>query len=337
MIVLLKENTQEIHAKDIIGQLDELGVKTFYRLGSGRLILESISPDKDLELFSLLSHPAVKKIIPIHAKYKQVSREIHPHDTIIKFGKAQIGGGSFHVLSGPCAIEGYEQAIESSEFVKAFGAHSFRGGIYKPRTSPYSFQGFGDAGLDILKTVKERTNLPVVSEVININDIDKMIQTVDALQIGARNMQNYALLEAVGKSKHPVFLKRGMSATIEEFLLAAEYIYNQGNEKIILCERGIRTFETATRNTLDLNAVAYIKQKSHLPVMVDPSHGTGVRDLVIPLSKAAMAVGADGIMVEMHPNPSVALSDGPQSLTPELLKQLMKELTDLAPHFGKYI
>jgi 3-deoxy-7-phosphoheptulonate synthase len=337
MLIVLKKNTQEIQAQKILNQIDQLGLKSLYIPGNERIVLGAIGDDKVLEQLSIETNPAVEEIRPILAKYKQVSREIHPHDTIIKFGKAQIGGGSFHVLSGPCAIEGHEQALESSQYVKEFGAHSFRGGIYKPRTSPYSFQGFGDAGLDILKTVKEKTNLPIVSEVININDIDKMIHTVDALQIGARNMQNYALLEAVGKTKHPVFLKRGMSATIEEFLLAAEYIYNQGNEKIILCERGIRTFETATRNTLDLNAVAYIKQKSHLPVMVDPSHGTGIRDLVIPLSKAAMAVGADGIMVEMHPNPSVALSDGPQSLTPELLKQLMKELTELAPHFGKHL
>jgi 3-deoxy-7-phosphoheptulonate synthase len=337
MNIILKKNTEEQAVAELLSHLSAQGVNGKYVKGSEQSSIIVVRDQKLLDRKSLLGNSIVDQVKPILAKYKQVGLEFHHHDTIIKLGNTQIGGGKFHVLSGPCAIESSEQAIESGRFVSEFGGHSFRGGIYKPRTSPYSFQGYGEAGLDILKMVKEQTDLPIVSEVINISDIDKMIQTVDGLQIGARNMQNYALLEAVGKTKHPIFLKRGMSATIEEFLLAAEYIYNQGNENIILCERGIRTFETATRNTLDLNAVAYIKQKSHLPVLVDPSHGTGVRELVTPLSKAALAVGADGIMVEMHPNPDEALSDGPQSLTPKLLEDLINELAGLAPHFGKTI
>ena len=337
MIIILKENTRKEDAQGILDQIEGLKLKALFMPGAERTVIGAIGDERILAQLNLEANPCVDEVKSILAKYKLVGREINHHDTIVKVGQTQVGGEAFHVLSGPCAIESMEQAIESAEIVSKFGAHSFRGGIYKPRTSPYSFQGLGDSGLDILSAVKEKTGMPIVSEIISANDISKMEKTVDALQIGARNMQNYVLLEAVGKCHLPVFLKRGMSATIEEFLLAAEYIYNSGNQNIILCERGIRTFETATRNTLDLNAVAFIKQRSHLPVLVDPSHGTGLRELVIPLSKAALAVGADGIMVETHPQPAQALSDGKQSLDGPLFSKLMSELTLLAPHFGKKI
>ena len=244
-------------------------------------------------------------------------------------------GGQFTVIAGPCSVESREQLLSVSEMVKKAGAKIIRGGAYKPRTSPYSFQGLGEEGLKLLKEANQATGLPTVSEVIDPADVELMGQYVDALQIGARNMQNFRLLEAVGDAKIPVILKRGMSATIEELLLAAEYIYARGNTQIVLCERGIRTFETATRNTLDLNAVALIKQKSHLPVIVDPSHGTGIRELVTPLSRAAAAVGADGIIVESHLKPEEALSDGHQALTESMFHQLMSDIQPFVTAAGK--
>lgn len=337
MIIILKDNATKEDADFILNKIEGLNLKSLYMPGVERTVIGAIGDERVLAQLNLEANPCVEEVKTILSKYKLVGREIHHHDSVVKIGNTEVGGDQFHILSGPCAIESLELALESARIVSQAGAHSFRGGIYKPRTSPYSFQGLGDSGLEILRAVKEKYNTPIVSEIIDINDLEKMAKNVDALQIGARNMQNYVLLEAVGKSKIPIFLKRGMSATIEEFLLAAEYIYNSGNENIILCERGIRTFETATRNTLDLNAVAYIKQKSHLPVMVDPSHGTGLRELVIPLSKAALAVGADGLMIETHPNPVLALSDGRQSLNGSQFEKLMNELKILAPHFGKKI
>jgi 3-deoxy-7-phosphoheptulonate synthase len=254
---------------------------------------------------------------------------------VVKIGKVPIGGRAFTVIAGPCAVETRDQTRNTAEAVKAAGAAALRAGAYKPRTSPYGFQGHGREGLAILKEVSEETGLPFVTEVMDTADVDAVAQAADAIQIGARNMQNFALLRAVGQTNKPVLLKRGLSAKIEELLLAAEYLLAAGNEQVILCERGIRTFETATRNTLDLNAVPYIKQKTHLPVLVDPSHGTGIRDLVIPMSLAAAACGADGLLVEVHEDPAVALSDGAQSLYPQGFRNLMNSLRPVVEAVGR--
>ncbi|WP_407644438.1 bifunctional 3-deoxy-7-phosphoheptulonate synthase/chorismate mutase [Dongshaea marina] len=295
----------------------------------------ALGDERILEKLHLDSHECVDSLKPILSKYKRVSREFQPHDTLVRIGNTTVGGNHFTLIGGPCAVENREQMHEVAKLLKAEGSHAIRGGAFKPRTSPYAFQGLGKEGLELLKEVNREYQLPTISEVIDANDVEMMCDYVDCLQVGARNMQNFRLLEAVGKTNTPVLLKRGMSATIEELLLAAEYISNAGNNQIILCERGIRTYETATRNTLDLNAVALLKQKSHLPVLVDPSHGTGIRELVIPLARAAAAVGADGVIVETHPNPSEALSDGHQSLTPEQYAQLVNELRPFVEAAGR--
>jgi 3-deoxy-7-phosphoheptulonate synthase len=255
-----------------------------------------------------------------------VSRDAHPTDTVVTIGGAKVGGEHFMVIAGPCAVESYDQMLETASAVKKAGAHCLRGGAYKPRSSPYSFQGLGLEGLQILKRVSQETGMPAVTEVVEVNDVAEVEQYSSAFQVGARNMQNFRLLKALGESKKPVILKRGMAATVEDLLLAAEYIVSEGNPNVIFCERGIRTFETATRNTLDLNAVPYIRQHSHLPIIVDPSHGTGVREFVAPMAKAAVACGANGLLIEVHRSPKEALSDGHQSLTPGEFEKLMAEL-----------
>jgi 3-deoxy-7-phosphoheptulonate synthase len=303
--------------------------------GVERVVLGALGDERVLAELNLESHPMVESVKPILAPYKLVSRELHPHDTIVKIGSLAIGGRAFGVVAGPCAVESLDQTRNTAEIVKAAGAGALRAGAYKPRTSPYGFQGHGPEGLKILKQVSEETGLPIVTEVMDTADVEIVAEHADALQVGARNMQNFALLRAVGKSGKPVLLKRGLSAKLEELLLAAEYLLAAGNEQVILCERGIRTFETATRNTLDLNAIPYIKQKTHLPVLVDPSHGTGVRDFVIPMSLAAAACGADGLLVEVHENPPAALSDGAQSLYPEGFRNLMAALAPVAQAVGR--
>lgn len=258
--------------------------------------------------------------------YKLADRENHPESTIVKVGMHRIGGHQPIVIAGPCSVENEVQILEAAKQVKSAGAHMLRGGAYKPRSSPYSFQGLGAIGLEYLAEAGAKTGLPVVSEIMDIAHIDMFLKYVDVLQIGARNMQNYALLKAVGKTNKPVLLKRGLSATIEEWLMSAEYVLSEGNPNVVLCERGIRTFETATRNTLDLNAVPVIKHLSHLPILVDPSHGTGVAAYVPPLSLGAIATGADGLMIEVHATPEKAMSDGAQSLTPAAFMRLMRQV-----------
>lgn len=281
--------------------------------------------------------PGVERIITITTPYKLVSRVLHPQTSQIAIGDAIFGSAQIPVIAGPCAIESYDQLYQTALAVKTAGASILRAGAFKPRTSPYSFQGLQQEGLDILKEVSRKVNMPAVSEVTDPRLVEVVSQSVDILQIGARNMQNYALLQEAAHTNKPIMLKRGPSATIEEWLMAAEYILVNGNDKVILCERGIRTFETATRNTLDLNAVAVVKQWSHLPVIVDPSHGTGVWSLVNPLAKAAIAAGADGIMVEVHPWPEEALSDGRQSLTPDNFTTLINQLSPIAKALDKFI
>jgi 3-deoxy-7-phosphoheptulonate synthase len=260
---------------------------------------------------------------------------MHPHDTVVRFGEANIGGVGFAVIAGPCAVETEERLRASALAVRSAGAVGLRAGAYKPRTSPYSFQGSGPAGLSTLRKIGDELGLPVVTEVMDTADVEAIAEQADMLQVGARNMQNFSLLKALGKVRKPVLLKRGLAARIEDLLLAAEYLLAAGNEQVILCERGIRTFETATRNTLDLAAVAYMKQKTHLPVLVDPSHGTGVRDLVIPMSLAAAACGADGLLVEVHENPVEAWSDGAQSLYPHQFEALMSSLPSVLAAVGR--
>ena len=271
----------------------------------------------------------------ITEKYKLVSREFKPVDTIVNVGGVLVGGGHLGIMAGPCAVERREQLLEAAECVKAGGANFLRGGAFKPRTSPYDFQGLADEGLKMLKEVGEKTGLKVVTEIVDVNDVDRLCEYADVLQVGARNMQNFQLLKAVGKAQKPVLLKRGLSATISEWLNAAEYILSEGNYNVILCERGIRTYETFTRNTLDLSAVAAVKELSHLPVIVDPSHGTGRWKMVQPMARAAIAAGADGLMIEVHPHPEIALSDGDQSLTPENFRIVMDEVRKIAEIMGK--
>lgn len=277
----------------------------------------------------------VDKIVNVTESYKLVNKKFHPEDSVISVGNTTIGPGNITVMAGPCAIESREQLLETASAVKKAGATFLRGGAYKPRTSPYSFQGLEEEGLKYMKEAREMTGLNVICEVTSAHAIEAAVKYVDMLQIGARNMQNFELLKEAGKSKVPVLLKRGLSATIDEWLNAAEYIISEGNSNIVLCERGIRTYETSTRNTLDISAVPVIRAKSHLPIIVDPSHATGVRAYVEPLAKSAVAVGADGLMIEVHPCPACALSDGPQSLTFEQFHTLMEDLRPFASLVGR--
>jgi 3-deoxy-7-phosphoheptulonate synthase len=335
MIIVLKPETPPEVTQELLDKIAEKGLTPLHMPGSERVVLGALGDERVLAELHLESHPMVESVKPVLAPYKLVSRELHPHDTIVRIGKIAIGGGAFRVIAGPCAVETEEQTRNTARIVKEAGASALRGGAYKPRTSPYGFAGHGPEGLKILREVGDEFGLPVVTEVMEIADLDLVAEYADCLQIGARNMANFALLRAVGKVDKPVLLKRGMAAKIEELLLAAEYLLAAGNEQVVLCERGIRTFETATRNTLDLNAIPYIKQKTHLPVVVDPSHGTGMRDLVIPMSLAAAACGADGLMVEVHENPAVALSDGAQSLYPEGFRELMTALAPVVHAVGR--
>jgi 3-deoxy-7-phosphoheptulonate synthase len=283
----------------------------------------------DRALFA--SMPGVLEVIRVSHPYKLVSREFRPQDTVVEIGGVRIGGPDFVVIAGPCSVESYEQTLRIAQRVKAAGAHLLRGGAYKPRTSPYSFQGLGEEGLRILARVRTETGLPVVTEATDIDVLDRVVEYADAVQVGARNMQNYTLLKRVGRCARPVLLKRGMTATVTEMMLAAEYILDQGNRNVVLCERGIRTFTDHSRNTLDLSAVPEVKRISHLPMITDPSHAAGERAKVLPLARASVAVGADGLMVEVHDHPEEALSDGDQALLPEEFERLMTAVRLLAP------
>lgn len=300
--------------------------------GAERTVVAAVGPgDKKEHIEHLRSAEGVEDAIPILQPFKLVSREVKKEKSRIQVGEVTIGDGGFVVMAGPCSVEGYEQMMTTAESVAASGAHILRGGAYKPRTSPYDFQGMAEDGLKLLAEARERTGLKVITEVLDTGDVDLVARYADILQVGARNMQNFALLKKLGEVKKPVLLKRGLSATIKEFLLSAEYIVTHGNPDVILCERGIRTFETATRNTLDIAAVPLLNELTHLPVIVDPSHATGKRSLVRPLAKAIAAIGADGLMAEVHPNPEQAWSDGPQSLRLEDFARLM---SDIEPFLG---
>ena len=286
----------------------------------------------DLEMNAL---EGVEKTVRITEKYKLVSREFHPSDTVVDVHGVKVGGGSLAIMAGPCAVESMEQLMEAAAAVKQGGAQFLRGGAFKPRTSPYDFQGLAEDGLQMLRRAGDAYDLRVVTEIVDVNDVELISKYADVLQVGARNMQNFRLLQAVGRAKKPVLLKRGLSATITEWLNAAEYVMSAGNDDVILCERGIRTYETFTRNTLDLSAVAAVKELSHLPIIVDPSHGTGRWQMVRPMARAAIAAGADGLIIEVHPHPEVALSDGDQSLTPKHFELLMDEVRRIAEVMGR--
>jgi 3-deoxy-7-phosphoheptulonate synthase len=335
MIIVLKPRASKEEADEILSQIETKGLKPLYMPGVERTVIGALGDERLLGELHLESHPAVERVDPILAPYKAVSREMHPENSTVKVGPLEIGGNRFTVIAGPCAVESYEQMSATARAVQSAGAHGIRGGAFKPRTSPYSFQGLGLEGLKILARIREETGLPVITEVVEVADVEAVETYADAFQVGARNMQNFRLLTALGKASKPVFLKRGMAATVKDVLMSAEYIVSEGNQQVILCERGIRTFETGTRNTLDLSAVCQFKELSHLPVLVDPSHGTGVRDYVAPMACAAVAAGADGILVEVHDNPKVALSDGAQSLYPEQFTALMSQLRRYAEAAGR--
>jgi 3-deoxy-7-phosphoheptulonate synthase len=335
MIIVLKREASEETAREILAKIEEKGLKPLHMPGTERVVLGALGDERVLAELGLDGHPMVESLKPILSPYKLVSRDMHPHDSVVRFGKANIGGAGFAVIAGPCAVETEERLRKSATAVRDAGAVGLRAGAYKPRTSPYSFQGHGPEGLATLRKIGDEVELPVVTEVMDTSDVEAVAEQADMLQIGARNMQNFSLLKVVGRAGKPVLLKRGLAARVEDLLLAAEYLMAEGNEQVILCERGIRTFETATRNTLDLNAVAYMKQKTHLPVLVDPSHGTGLRDLVTPMALAAAACGADGIIVEVHENPPDAWSDGAQSLYPHQFENLMASLNLVLAAVGR--
>lgn len=335
MIIVLKPDAPSQVADDILAQIESKGLRSLHMPGSERVVLGALGDERVLFELQLESHPHVERVEPILAPFKLASRELHPHDTIVHLGAVPVGGEHFTVVAGPCAVESYSQMQRTALAVQKSGAQALRGGVYKPRTSPYSFQGLGTTGLEVLEAVGQQLKMPVVTEIVDVEDIERIEKHTSCFQIGARNMQNFQLLKAVGRRTTPVLLKRGMAAKVEDLLMAAEYILSEGNPNVILCERGIRTFETATRNTLDLNAIPYIRQHSHLPILVDPSHGTGVRDFVVPMAKAAAACGADGLIIEVHEDPQVARSDGMQSLYPSQFEELMQELTPIVHACGR--
>jgi 3-deoxy-7-phosphoheptulonate synthase len=337
MIIIMKPDASDEQISHVSEKLKKIGFGVHLSKGTERTVIGAIGDKSTLQLETIQMMPGVSEIVPIRKPYKLVSREFKIEDTIVKIdGKLSIGQGMpIAVIAGPCSVEGRDEILEVAEEVKKAGAVALRGGAFKPRTSPYSFQGLGEEGLKLLKEAKEKTGLPIVTEAIDPRDVALVAKYADLIQIGARNMQNFNLLREVGKTGKPVLLKRGPGSTIEELLMSAEYILSEGNRDVILCERGIRTLETYTRNTLDLAAVPVIKKLSHLPVIVDPSHGTGKWDLVASMAKAAVAAGADGLIIEVHPHPDEALSDGPQSLKPDTFAKLMSELKMVAEAVGR--
>ena len=336
MIIVLKPKATQKEIDHIIEKVKRLGLKPMVSKGVERTIIGVIGEEDIIRLQPLEVYPGVEKVMPILKPYKLVSRDFKPEDSIIDVSEeVKIGGKKLVVMAGPCSVENESLLLKIAKSVKESGAVMLRGGAFKPRTSPYSFQGLGEEGLKFLKRAKEMTGLPVITELMDPRDISLLEKYADVMQIGARNMQNFNLLKEVGQSKKPVLLKRGISSTIKELLMSAEYILSEGNFNVILCERGIRTFEDHTRFTLDVSAVPIIKNLSHLPVIVDPSHATGKWGLVSPCAKAAVAAGADGLLIEVHPNPEDALSDGTQSLLPEKFDVLMKDLKKIALAIGR--
>ena len=336
MLVVMQPNADESEIQAVLERLREANLQGHLSAGEERTVIGAVGRVVDPEIRTAIGTMAgVDAVVPISRPYKLSGREFKPRDTVIEVGGVRIGDGKVVVMAGPCSIENEDHIVGTARAVAAAGAQILRGGAFKPRTSPYSFRGLGVEGLKHLATARDVTGLPVITEVMSVRDVEDVARYADILQVGTRNMQNFILLDEVGKVRKPVMLKRGLANTIEEWLLAAEYIMSQGNHEVILCERGIRTFETATRNTMDLAAIALVKRMSHLPIISDPSHGTGKWELVEPMSRASVAVGADGLMVEVHPSPDHALSDGAQSLTFENFEILMRGLETVGNALGR--
>jgi 3-deoxy-7-phosphoheptulonate synthase len=337
MLIVMDAAATAEEVRDVVETVRRLGLQAHAIPGAQRTAIGITGNRGTVEPTAFENLPGVLEIIPVSAAYKLVSREAKRENTVVSVGGVPVGGGRLVVVAGPCAVESEAQAVEIARLVKDAGATLYRGGAFKPRTSPYSFQGLGVEGLKILSRVRSETGLPIVTEVLDTESVDLVAEHADCLQVGARNMQNFSLLKRLGRLRKPVLLKRGMAATIEELLLSAEYLLAEGNYEVILCERGVRTFASHTRNTLDLSAIPYVQRISHLPILVDPSHGTGKRQKVLPLSRAAVAVGADGLLVEVHNHPEAALSDGPQALLPDMFGELMEQVRRLAPVLGRSV
>lgn len=336
MIVVMEGSATQADIDHVVEKLTEAGFKAHVTVGVEKTIIGAIGDKRNMPIESIGAAKGVLEVVPISNPFKLVSRESSAVDTVINVKGVKIGGNNFVMMAGPCSVESREQLFSTAESVKKAGATILRGGAFKPRTSPYSFQGMGEPALKLLKEAGEKYNMPIITELMDADDLDAINEYADIIQLGARNMQNFSLLKKVGKLNKPIMLKRGGGATIEEFLMSAEYIMAEGNRNVMLCERGIRTMETKyTRNTLDLSVVPVVKKLSHLPIIIDPSHGTGKWYLVAPMAKAAVAVGADGLMIEVHPNPDCALSDGPQQLTFENFDKLMGEVKQIAEFSGK--
>jgi 3-deoxy-7-phosphoheptulonate synthase len=335
MIIVLRPNSTPAQIDHILERIQELGLKPHLSQGELRTIIGVIGDENKLQTEPLAAIPGVEQVLPILKPFKLASREFHKADSVVQVGSVRIGGGALAMIAGPCAIESYEILDTIAGRVKAAGANILRGGAFKPRTSPYSFQGLGERGLKILRDVGDKHGLPVVTEVMDPRQVEIVTRHADMFQIGARNMQNFDLLKEVGQTRLPVLLKRGMSATVKDLLMSAEYILSEGNHQVVLCERGVRSFEDSTRNMLDLSAVPNVKVQSHLPIIVDPSHATGRPDLIPSMARASVAAGADGVHVEVHSCPEKALSDGPQALLPEQYRTLLEDLRRLATVMGK--
>jgi len=337
MMVIMRESATETEIAGVVSRVEEIGASAHLSVGERVTVIGVIGDRERITQLPLEALPGVDRVVAILKPYKLVGREFRPRDTVVEVRGVKIGGDHFAIIAGPCSVETPDQVLEAARAVKAAGGHMMRGGAFKPRTSPYAFQGLGEEGLRMLAAARDDTGLPVVTEVMDPRDLDVVCEYADVLQVGARNTQNFLLLAELGKAGKPVLLKRGPSTTIEELLMAAEYIVKEGNRDVILCERGIRTFETATRNTFDVSAVPVVKLASHLPIVVDPSHSAGRLDLVLPLSLAGVAAGADGVLVETHPNPEHALCDGPQSLPTAVFREYADRVLDLARWAGRTV
>lgn len=337
MIIVIRPDASETEIQRLLSVIEKPEIQVSYLKGVDNVVLGLIGDTRSLDIGQIQSYEAVQKVLRVMEPYKKANRLFHPDDTVIDSMGSLLGGGNFAVIAGPCSVESEEQIVSVAKDVKESGAKFLRGGAFKPRTSPYSFQGLGMEGIELLKIARQETGLPIVSEIMSTEMIDVFNEDVDIIQVGARNMQNFILLKELGKLRKPILLKRGLSATIEELLMSAEYIMKEGNDQVILCERGIRTFETMTRNTLDLSAVPILKKKSHLPVIVDPSHASGLWWLVEPMAKASIAAGADGLIIEVHNSPEEALCDGQQSLKPSRFDDLMTKLKAYALIEGKVL
>jgi 3-deoxy-7-phosphoheptulonate synthase len=335
MMIIMRAEASQDQIAAVVERVEEYGLRAHLSRGEERTVIGAVGDGRPVLRDQFIQLPGVDRVVPISPPYKLASREFRPEDSVFPLDGVQIGANEIVMIAGPCSVESRSQLLETALAVREAGAHALRGGAFKPRTSPYSFQGLGEQGLELLAEARELTGMPVVTEVMSPEQIPLITRYADVLQVGARNMQNYALLHAVGESQHTVLLKRGISATIDELLMAAEYILSHGNRRVILCERGIRTYETATRNTTDINAIPVLKALTHLPVVLDPSHSTGHWQYVNAIARAGIAAGADGLIVEVHPEPGLALSDGGQSLKPERYAELVRQAGAIAQAIGR--